>query len=502
MARNLQLVALAAAGALAFAACGSDADSVVDDVESAAEDGVDAVEDVAEDAADVVEDVAEDVVDVAEDVVDEADDVVEDVVDEAEDVVDGDSEDASGNAFAVDVSNCEDPGAATAAIEGTITIGTSIPLSGGPAVLFAPFADGQQAYIDYYNAENGGVNGQELELIVKDDQYTADLTVANIDELVFDEEVDIIAGVIGSPNNLAIQEDLNAQCIPQLTASTGAPNWGDVENNPWTTGLLVPYAIESQLWAKQAAADGATTAGLFYVNNEFGQAYAEAFEAAAEENGIEVVVSETIEASDSGAPSGQVTNLVAANPDTILAVPLGAQCIAFMTEIGNQKAANADFDASIYQTATCANPIFFGAVGNGGADGVFTSNNLKDVNNEEVATTDEGAIAYLEAFAATGSEADPGGIAAAGWESMEVAVKAIQEAADAGNLSREGIINAARNVNYSSPLLLNGLVYVMGPDDGYLAEGTQLRVWSTEIGGFVAVGDPVDLNGSLGTFSG
>ena len=166
-------------------------------------------------------------------------------------------------------------------------------------MLFAPFADGQQAYIDYYNAENGGVNGQELELIVKDDQYTADLTVANIDELVFDEEVDIIAGVIGSPNNLAIQEDLNAQCIPQLTASTGAPNWGDVENNPWTTGLLVPYAIESQLWAKQAAADGATTAGLFYVNNEFGQAYAEAFEAAAEENGIEVVVSETIEANAS-----------------------------------------------------------------------------------------------------------------------------------------------------------------------------------------------------------
>ena len=179
------------------------------------------------------------------------------------------------------------------------------------------------------------------------------------------------------------------------------------------------------------------------MNNEFGQAYAEAFEAAAEENGLDIVATETIEATDSGAPSGQVTNLVAANPDTILAVPLGAQCIAFMTEIGNQKAANADFDASIYQTATCANPVFFGAVTNGGADGVFTSQNLKDVNDPDVAANDPGAVAYLEAFAATGSDADPGGIAGAGWESMEVAVKAIQEAADAGNLSREGIINAA-----------------------------------------------------------
>jgi branched-chain amino acid transport system substrate-binding protein len=412
----------------------------------------------------------------------------------------GDDSAPSGEAFAVDVSNCEDPDAASAVIEDTIKIGTSIPLSGGPAVLFAPFGEGQQAYIDYYNAEFGGVNGQELELVIKDDQYTADLTVSNVDELVFDEEVDLISGVIGSANNLAVQEDLNAQCIPQLNASTGAPNWGDVGNNPWTTGLLVPYAVESQVWAQTAAAQGATTAGLFYVNNEFGQAYAEAFTAAAEAEGIDIIAEETIEAADSGAPSGQVTNLVAAAPDTILAVPLGAQCAAFMTEIGNQKAANPDFAPSIYQTATCANPLFFGLVTNGGSDGIYTSANLKDVNNPELAS-DEGVAAYLEAFAATGSEADPGGIAVAGWESMEVTVRAIQEAADAGNLSREGIINAARNVNYSSPLLLDGLTYSMNAADGYLAEGTQLQIWSDADAGFTREGEVFDLDGTLGVFS-
>jgi branched-chain amino acid transport system substrate-binding protein len=493
MVRSKKLVAFAAAGALVFAACGSDDDG--GETESTATAAETDTTEAMEEETDTTEAMEEET-DTTEAMEEETDTT------EAMEEEDGDEAAAGGAAFAVDTSICDDPDAATAPIEDAIKIGTSIPLSGGPAVLFAPFADGQQAFIDYYNAEFGGVNGQQLELIVKDDQYTADLTVANIDELVFDDEVDLVAGVIGSPNNLAIQEDLNAQCIPQLTASTGAPNWGNVEEFPWTTGLLVPYAIESQLWAEEAAADGATTAGLFYVNNEFGQAYAEAFEEAAAENGIEIVATETIEASDSGAPSGQVTNLVAANPDTILAVPLGAQCIAFMTEIGNQKAANADFTASIYQTATCANPVFFGAVANGGADGVFTSQNLKDVNDPEVAANDPGAIAYLEAFAATGSDADPGGIAGAGWESMEVAVKAIQEAADAGNLSREGIINAARNVNYSSLLLLDGLTYVMNADDGFLAEGTQLRVWSDEKGGFNVEGDAIDFNGSLGTYSG
>ena len=56
----------------------------------------------------------------------------------------------------------------------------------------------------------------------------------------------MLSGIIGSPNNLAIQADMNAQCIPQLWASTGAPDWGNIEEYPWTTGLLVPYAIESR----------------------------------------------------------------------------------------------------------------------------------------------------------------------------------------------------------------------------------------------------------------
>jgi len=66
-------------------------------------------------------------------------------------------------------------------IEGALKIGTSLPLSGGPAVLFAPLGAGQQAYIDYYNAEFGGIDGQEIEVVIKDDQYQADLTKANVD---------------------------------------------------------------------------------------------------------------------------------------------------------------------------------------------------------------------------------------------------------------------------------------------------------------------------------
>jgi branched-chain amino acid transport system substrate-binding protein len=479
MTRVHKFAAIVTVGALALAACGSDDDEPTTTEATEATEATTPPEG-------------------TEPMPDDTTAATEPETDETTAATDGEAE---GEAFAVDVEACEEPEAATAEID-ALKIGTSIPLSGGPAVLFAPFGDGMQAYVDYYNAEFGGINDQPIELVIKDDQYTAGLTVQAVDELVFDDQVDILAGVIGSPNNLAIQEDMNALCIPQLWAATGAPNWGAVDEYPWTTGLLVPYDIESRVWADyvlETYGEGATVA-VFHVNNEFGQAYVDAFTEYAEANGLEIVATETIEAADSGAPTAQMTNLVNANPDAILAIPLGAQCIAFMTELGNAKAANADFAPDVYQTATCANPIFFGAVANGGNDGVYTSANLIDVNSPDNADN-EAVVQYKDAFASTGSTADPGGIAVAGWLAAEMAVHVAQQAADAGQLTREGIINAARNVDYQASLLREGLNFRMNAADGFIAEGTQLQQWDAANAVFVDAGDLVDYEGELGVYT-
>ncbi len=409
-----------------------------------------------------------------------------------------------GGAFAVDLSICDDPDAAAAPIEGAVRIGTSYPQSGGPAVLFAPFGDGMKAYIDYYNTTNGGINGEPIELISKDDQYAADITKTNVDGLVFDDGVHVVAGVIGTSNNSGIQADLNAQCIPQMWNATGSTAWGNVDEYPWTSGLLVPYAIEVEIFLQYAAEqfpDGGTL-GLFYVENEFGQEYKIAIDERAAEYGFEVVAEETIGGTDSAAPSGQMTNLVAANPDAILAVPLGGQCIAFMTELGNAQAANADFDPIVYQTGTCASTLFYNAVTNGGNDGVITANQFKDVANVELQTSDADIAAYLEAFAASGSAADPSGLAAAGWVAGEATVQSIVDAAATGTLSRETIANAVRNADFKPSIVRDGLKFHMNATDGYAAEGAQLQAWSVADAGFVDVGEVVDFDGFLGVFTG
>ncbi|TFH13676.1 MAG: hypothetical protein E4H05_10595, partial [Acidimicrobiales bacterium] len=206
--------------------------------------------------------------------------------------------------------------------------------------------------------------------------------------------------------------------------------------------------------------------------------------------------------SDSGAPSGQMTNLVQANPDAILAVPSGTQCSAFMTELGNAKAANPDFDPQVYMTATCANPIFFDAlVSNGGSDGVYTSSNAKFVLSPEYAD-DEAVQTFLGAMAAYAPETNAGDQSAlAGWLSMELAIYAAQQALEAGDYSRAGIVNAARNIDYTPALLVPGYTTSMDAEDAFFAEGTQLVQWSADSKTFVIAGEVKDYNGTLGTYT-
>jgi hypothetical protein len=193
---------------------------------------------------------------------------------------------------------------------------------------------------------------------------------------------------------------------------------------------------------------------------------------------------------------------VQAAPDAILAVPSGTQCAAFMTELGNVKASSPDFAPQVYMTATCANPLFFDLlVTNGGSDGVYTSSNAKFVLSPEYAD-DEAVQTFLEAMATYAPETNAGDQSAlAGWLSMELAVYAAQQAFDAGDYSRAGILNAARNIDYTPALLVDGQSLSMDAEDAFYAEGTQLVQWSVDSKSFTIAGEVVDYNGSLGTYT-
>lgn len=393
------------------------------------------------------------------------------------------------DAWAVDTADCVDPEGADAPIEGTIKIGSAMPLSGGvAATAFAPVKDGFEAYIAWAN-EQKLLGDVTIEVQIEDDQYNKDLTPAAVEKLL-DSDANVFSGIIGTPNNAAVRDLLNEECYPQLLALTGSPSWGNAEEYPWTTGLLIPYTVEAKAYAALIAErfpDGAEVA-VFVVNNEFGQVYAEAFKEIAPEYGITIVDEQTIEATDSAPPVAQVNAIAAKAPDAVLAVPLGAGCASFLTEVAAAKAANAGWAPEMYLTNTCSSSLILALAG-AAADGLYTSNNLVDVLDPETAAL-PAVAAYLSYMEGLG-KSDIVTTATAGWHAAEMTVAIlIQAQASEAGLTRASIINAARNFDQVGSLTREGVRMKMaGVADQFIAESLQVVQYDADTKLFTDIGE-------------
>ncbi|MGE3586453.1 MAG: ABC transporter substrate-binding protein [Ilumatobacteraceae bacterium] len=400
-----------------------------------------------------------------------------------------DTTEPAAEAWAVNTDDCVDPDAANAPIEGTVNIGSAMPLTGGvAAAAFAPVKGGFEAYVAYAR-ENGLFEGyDDINLTIADDQYDPAQTPGAVASQI-DAGAHLFSGIIGSPNNGAVRDTLNDECIPQLNALTGSPAWGQVEDYPWTTGILVPYTVESKVYATQIGElypDGASV-GMFYVNNDFGQVYVDAFNEIAGDYNLEIVTEQTVEATDSNPPTSQVTNIANEQPDVIMAVPLGAGCISFLTELAAAKAQNAGWDPAVFITNTCASSLILGAAGPA-ADGLYTSNNLLDIGNPEVQTMP--VVADYIAFMEGQGLGDIITTGAAGWTTGEITVAILNQAAQSPEgLTRASIINAARTFTHTPSLGREGVVdKTMGVEDPYLSETLQVLQYDADTATFTDIG--------------
>jgi len=399
-----------------------------------------------------------------------------------------DTDAADGEAWAVNTDDCVYPAAANAPIEGTIKIGSAMPLSGGvAAVAFAPVKSGYEAYIKYAN-EKKLLGDITIEVAIEDDQYNKDLTPAAVEKLL-DGGTNVFSGIIGTPNNLAVRDLLNEECYPQLLALTGSIGWGDAENYPWTNGILIPYDVEVKAYANAIQKDfpDGVDVGVFVVNNEFGQEYLTTIEEVSAEYGLTIIDEQTIEATDSAPPTAQVNSIAAKQPPVILAVPLGAGCASFLTEVANAKAANPGWEPRIYITATCASSLILGLAGPA-ADGLYTSNNLVDVLDPEIAALP--AVAEYLAFMEAEGLTDIVPTAGAGWHTAELTVAIIKQALESGELTRASIMNAARNFEGVGMLTRPGVTMKMsGLSDQYIAQSLQIVQYDADTKLFTDIGD-------------
>lgn len=389
----------------------------------------------------------------------------------------------------VDASGC--PGSQTTGVDGdTLHLGTSLPQSG----LYSAFAEilkGEQAYLQYVNEEQGGVEvagkKYQIDLTATDDAYEADRTVENVTGLVNDDKVFGLFNVVGTKNNLAIRDFVSNQCVPDLFAATGSPAWGNPDY-PWLIGSeLVPYPLETKAlldYLEQNKPEAKVA--ILRASDDFGRAYSETFRSLIKGTKVTVVKEETYNPEQSDTKS-QVTSLAATDADVLL---LGATLLACPDALKNVQASG--WKPLTYMSGTCTSKTLMDLAGDA-ADGVLSVANIMEPGQPKWANESAMKL-YKEKVAKYQPDAEvDNAIVAYGWTTGALLVETLKESPA---LNRQAVMETARTLDVSDVgLLMPGVKLFVDAKDRFLGEEFTLVQYSAANKYFDLVGSILDFNG-------
>ena len=159
----------------------------------------------------------------------------------------------------------------------TITIGATLPLTGGAAP-YAPIVLGLQTYMKYINARRGpdgkrGIMGRQIIFKIYDDGYNPANTIQLTRRLVEEDKVFAVVGQLGTEPVQAARPYLNQRKVPQVLVATGASYWGtQYKEFPWTIGFQPDYIAEGRLFGLHMKANQrGKKIGIIYQNDDYGK---------------------------------------------------------------------------------------------------------------------------------------------------------------------------------------------------------------------------------------
>ncbi len=374
------------------------------------------------------------------------------------------SSSASAAAFKVNTSDCTDPAAATKKITGDWKIGYSLPLSGPVAGVVEYYLEGWKAKIAAFNA-SGGINGQKIDIDYKDDQFTPDKAKANATEFLQSEHVNSLI-TFGSGGVGAMADDQNAACVPLLYPSSSVQQYRDISQYPWTLQFLPAGDAEARYdvnyikskfpnGAKVGIAENQTASGV----GEY-QAFMDAVK------GTNITVAVTADETD---PNSAATKLAAAKVDVVYDAGISSDCPALVVALGR-----IGFKPSfVLNPDNCADTTGYIASG-AAADGNVIPSYLKNPADPALAD-DPGVKQYLTDVTTANKD---NSIAVAGWVAADLTINTLkQAAASPSGLTEVSVLQAARDQNYASPMLINGITWDSTPTSLIGFSGFQTEVW-------------------------
>jgi ABC-type branched-subunit amino acid transport system substrate-binding protein len=343
----------------------------------------------------------------------------------------------------------------------SVLLGGTVPLT-GEAAAFGSVAPGAKAYFDYVNAK-GGVNGRKIEYRYYDDAYNPALTVQFTRKLVEQDHVFAIFGSVGTANNLAIRDYLNAARVPQLFVADGSQQIGrSYARYPWTMGFLMSYRGEGDVYGKNLVKTRPhARIAVLYENTDLGRDMLTGLTRAIAGKGPRIVARQSYEFTGSDV-SSQIAQLKASGADTLMlfATPkFFIQAVVATHKLGWKPQlyiASVSIEPGIMAIARYNAP----ALTKGALSIAFVKN-----PNDPIWAKDKALALYrtiMRKFDPSGKPSD-----VYNWYGMTVAWTMVETLRKAGrNLTRAGLLRAAQNLDLpSNPFLLPGIRLKTSPTD-------------------------------------
>jgi branched-chain amino acid transport system substrate-binding protein len=213
-----------------------------------------------------------------------------------------------------------------------IVVAQSAPLTGEAGASGRGLVLGAKIYFDHINATEGGVNGQKIVHMVKDDGYQIEGTVRNTREFIADPRVVALTGLYGTDNvtQLFKQGLFDSTPLPIVGVSTGAKLLRE-PLNPSIFHLRASYVEEVDAIVRHVAGLGTKRIAVVYEDNPFGEAGLRATEDAAKQRGLVLVARATYEQHTTDVRDA-VKDVIDSQPDAVILIAITPPAAEFIKQ--------------------------------------------------------------------------------------------------------------------------------------------------------------------------
>ncbi len=220
------------------------------------------------------------------------------------------------------------------------------------------------------------IGSLDVEYTVLDDASDSTQTVALVKKLLVEQKVDAVIGPSGSPNAMAALQFIAEAKTPMLApVGTTAVVLPMDEQKRWVFKTTQNDALICEALVTHMVKKGVKTLGFIGFGDAYGESWYRALVPMIDRAGIKLVANERFQRTDQSVV-GQVTKIVAANPDAVLVGAAGGPTVLPHTTLVER-----GYKGQVYQTHGAATPDFV-RLGGKAVDGAVMAAGLMLVLSE------------------------------------------------------------------------------------------------------------------------